>query len=207
MTKQWQWLSAFDKHLLGVEVPKSVQDGWQYYNQTIYDAIAGPKGTIHKQGLHPPISPVQALQYAQYVGTQYPGFYDDYVRGLTPTYQRLSAQHLGSTPGSRATWQAFLGRVSQMAEWAAGPVRPNPVYMAQREQLFNKQLWTDLMETGRAGILNGVPISRPPDDEYPQGGYLYQLAMQQPDREFRKELRQWVTADPDFLYKLFGVGG
>lgn len=207
MTKQWQWLSGFDKSLLGTKVTKTVQAGWSYFNDTIYQAIAGPAGTIHKAGQHPSISPLQALQYAQYVGSKYPGFLDDYVRGLTPTYQRLSQQHLGATPQARSTWQVYLGRVSQMAEWAAGPVRPDPAYMAQRDQLFNKQLWTDLMETGRAGILNGLPLSRPPDDQYPNGGYLYQLAMAQPDRTFRQEFRQWVTADPDLLYKLFGVGG
>jgi hypothetical protein len=207
MTKQWGWLSKFDKHLLGSDVPEAVQNGWTYYNKTLYEAISGKKGTVHTAGKHPQIDPVQALQYAYYVGGKYPGFYADYVRGLQPVYITLGQKNLGATPSAKLTWKAYLGRVTQLAEWAAGPYKTDPTYLAQRDQLFNKQLWGDLEETGQKGVLNGQPLSRPPDDEYPQGGYLYQLAMAQPDRTFKREFRQWVIQDPDFLYKLFTPGG
>jgi hypothetical protein len=205
MTKQWGWLSKFDKNLLGVKIPMSVQNGWQYYNQTIYDAVGGPKGTIHEAGKHPSITSVDALKYAQYVDTKYPGFLNDYVRGLEPTYARIAQNHVGTTPEAKQTWQNFLGRVSQMADWAAGPMSTNALYMANRADKFHKQVWTDLLETGRQGVLNGLPLARPPEPhgEYPQGGYLYQLAMAQPNRDFRMQFKAWVTSDPNFLYELW----
>jgi hypothetical protein len=207
LTKNWGWLSKFDKGLLGSPVAQSVQDGWTYYNKTIYDAIGGPQGTIHAKGIHPQIDDLEALQYAQSVDQKYPGFLQDYVQGLVPVYARLGAADLGKTAGARTTWQTYIGKVAQMAEWAGGPIKNDPVYMAQRSALFRKQLWGDLMQTGRQGVYNGLPFARVPDDEYPEGGVLYQMAMAQPNRDFRQEFRQWLVADPNFLYKLFSNGG
>jgi len=221
MTKQWQWLSAFDKSLLGVKVDPSIQDGWTYYNNTLYEAIGGPAGTIHKAGLHPSLTPQAALQYAYdvdkggFAGNEkgYPGFYADYVRNLQPVYARLAGQKIGSTPQAQQTWQSFLGRVSQLADWmSGGPQKPNPVYTALRDQNLNKPIVTDLLNTGRGANpgqpapFGGLPIARPPDQEYPQGGYLYQLAMAQPNQQFRKEFSTWVQSNPDFMAQLFSTG-
>ncbi len=226
LTKNWGWLSKFDKGLLGSPVDQTVQDGWTYYNKTIYDAIGGPQGTIHQKGVHPQIDDIEALKYAQYVDKQYPGFLQDYVQGLTPVYSRLGSANLGKTAGARSTWQTYFGKVAQIAGWYAdvagaagvteggqtfkgnmGPINHDPAYMAVRASLFRKQIWGDLMQTGRQGVYNGTPLARVPDDEYPQGGVLYQMAMAQPNRDFRQEFRQWLIADPNFLYKLFSNGG
>jgi len=208
MTKNWGYLTGWQKHLLGVDVPKSVQQGWTYYANETYKILK----LVHQKnpGQSVSIDSAKALAIAQAVGTRYPGFYDDYVRSLHPLYDRLIALKLGNTAGSKKAWSTYLNTyIRPLAEQVGGPVTDSGPHLVERAKKFNTTLWTNLMEWGPA--VGGVGWADVPTPQNPNaGGGLYQRAMNNPaitDPEFKREFQQMVEANPNFIKILFANGG
>lgn len=203
MVKSWGFLTKFQKHILGIDVSDTVQKGWGIFYTDVAAALRQAKQMNPTKSIS--MSSTQGLEIAKAVDSQYPGFYQDYVRGLQPIYSRLQALKIGRTPGAQKAWSDYLGTYIQpLAEAVGGPATDNGPYMVERAKKFQTTLWTNLMEFGPT--VGGTGWADTPSAANPQGGALYARAMQYSDPEFQREFKAMIANNPAFISSLFGPG-
>lgn len=202
LTKQWGWLTQFEKERLGVKTSDKAATGWVEFNRIQNEH---ERKTARVDGTAEYLTDEDRLKLAREVDGRHPGFFKDYVFGLQPTYVRaLKTGAFGATPHAKKGWKEWLGKVDQTASLLVGgphhPPTSRPDLMLMWNAMFRKSVFTTLMYQGLPGVDGGRPAGS-------TDGWLYRQAMKSPNQEFRTEFVNAYNDDPDLIVKLFQVGG